>query len=142
MDIVYDNTLSVLDYNSLRKSVGWYTFSERQTQAGLCNSTYIIAAKKDGQTIGMARVISDGGYVAFVMDVVVLPEYRSNGIGKTMLQRIMSYLKSTLGQGEKLYVGLMAAKDREGYYKQFGFLERPNDRMGAGMSQWIEGDGI
>lgn len=141
MDIVYGNTLSVSDYNNLRKSAGWNTFPERQAQVGLSNSTYIVAAKKDGQTVGMARVISDGGYAAFVMDVIVLPEFQGNGIGKTMLQNIMSYLNSTLEQGEKMYVGLMAAKDRESFYKQFGFLERPNEHMGAGMSQWIEGDG-
>jgi len=31
----------------------------------------------------------------------------------------------------------MSAKGRETFYKQFGFEERPNEKLGVGMTQWI-----
>jgi len=37
----------------------------------------------------------------------------------------------------KVFINLMAAKGRESFYKQFGFVERPNEEFGAGMTQWI-----
>lgn len=140
MNIIYDNSLSVEDYLQLRKSAGWGVFPKRQAQAGINNSAYVIAARADGKTIAMARVITDGGYVAFIMDVVVLPEYQGQGIGSTMLQMIMTYLRNMITDDERMNVCLMSAKGKEGFYKQFGFLERPNDKMGAGMSMFIKGE--
>jgi hypothetical protein len=32
----------------------------------------------------------------------------------------------------------MAAKNKETFYKQFGFEGRPNDKVGAGMTQWMK----
>jgi hypothetical protein len=43
-----------------------------------------------------------------------------------------------LGKGQKVYVNLMSAKGKEPFYKKFGFEERPNDKVGAGMTQWIK----
>lgn len=140
MDIIYDHLLSVTDYNNLRNSAGWKLLSTKQAEAGLANSAYVVAAKKEGNTIGMARVITDGGAVFYIQDVAVLPEYQGNGIGKTMLQMIMTFLYSKLEKGDIIQVGLMAAKGKEVFYKSFGFIERPNDQLGAGMTQWIGED--
>ncbi|MHB8064493.1 MAG: GNAT family N-acetyltransferase, partial [Ruminiclostridium sp.] len=80
---------------------------------------------------------SDGGYITFIADVMVLPEYQKNNIGKTMLNMMMSHIKSNLNIGDSVNVALMSAKGKENFYKQFGFEERPNDNAGAGMTQWI-----
>lgn len=37
-------------------------------------------------------------------------------------------------------VNLMAAKGKEPFYKKFGFIERPNDKHGAGMIQYLKPD--
>jgi len=37
-----------------------------------------------------------------------------------------------------VFVNLMAAKGQESFYKQFGFEERPNEKDGAGMAQWVK----
>lgn len=139
MRVTYDNILPVADYNYLREAVGWGGLSQKQAETGIKNSAYVVAAKADGKTIGMARVISDGGYVYYIADVVVHPDYQGNKIGKTMMQMIMAYLKDHRSEDEKLSINLMAAKGKESFYKQFGFLERPSDQFGAGMCQWIDG---
>lgn len=89
-DIQYINSISVTDYNHLRKSVGWNEVATKQAQIGISNSAYIVSAICRSKTVGMARVVSDGGYVAIIVDVIVLPEFQGKGIGKTMMK--CSYL--------------------------------------------------
>lgn len=137
MEIQYINSISEEDYNRLRKAVGWSEIPRRQAQTGLNNTTFQVVAIHDDAPIGMARVNWDGGYVAFISDVVVQPEYQGCGIGKVMLTRIMDYLHNSMEPGDRIMVNLLAAKDKEPFYKKYGFDERPNESHGAGMAQWI-----
>ena len=86
----------------------------------------------------MARVVQDG-LQALIMDVVVLPEYQGQGIGKTLMVHVMEYLE-TASQGGGLFVNLMSAVDRVGFYEQFGFERRPNEKRRPGMTKWISGE--
>ncbi len=136
-DMQYINSISLADYNNLRKSVGWDEIENKQAQTGIDNSAYIVSAVYKGKTAGMARVVSDGGYVAIIVDVVVLPEFHGMGIGKTMMDMVMGHIKDNLAEGQGVFVNLMAAKGRQSFYRQFGFIERPNEHLGPGMTQWI-----
>lgn len=135
--INYKNELSVEEYQELRKSVGWSTIEQTQAVTGLSNSTYIICAKKDDEVIGMARVVGDGGYIVMIVDVIVKPQYQGMGIGKTMMNKVMEYIHGSIREGQSLFVNLMAAKDKEGFYSKFGFEVRPNEMNGAGMTMRI-----
>ena len=136
--IRYTNTISVDDYNRLRDAVGWRLIAPAQAKAGLDNSaSYIIAAVDGEQTVGMARLIMDGGHSAFIEDVIVLPEFQRQGIGTYMMERIMSHLRSMLQEGYWFSVVLIAAQGKEPFYEKFGFIARPNATYGAGMSQHI-----
>jgi len=141
MNVKYINQISVEDYNNLRKSVGWYEIEEKQALAGIQNSAFLISANINGKAIGLSRVVSDGGYIVIVVDVMVLPEYQGNGIGKIMMQKVMDYIKDSIKSGQCAFVNLMAAKDRESFYSQFGFEARPNEKVGAGMTQLIIHEG-
>jgi len=76
------------------------------------------------------------GLQALVMDVIVLPEYQGRGIGKELMKRVMEYLDN-LSRDGGIFVNLMSAQGREGFYEQFGFERRPNDKRGPGMTLWI-----
>lgn len=137
MELIYRNEISVADYNNLRLAVGWEEISEGQAQRGIENSEYLIAVYASGIAIGSARLITDGGYIGYIADVMVHPEYQKQNIGSTMISMIMEYIHMSLKAGEGMFVGLMAAKDKEDFYKRFGFKERPNDDVGAGMTVWM-----
>jgi GNAT superfamily N-acetyltransferase len=137
-NIQYVNTISAVDYNHLRKSVGWNEVAKKQAQTGINNSAYIISAVCEDKAVGMARVVSDGGYIAIIVDVIVLPNFQGKGIGKCMMNSVMEHIKNSINEGETMFVNLMAAKGRESFYSQFGFVERPNDKYGAGMTQWMK----
>lgn len=138
MELQYGNEISVADYNMLRDVVKWGMVIEEQAETGLRNSALIVSCRDGEKTIGCARLIWDGGYVAYIADVIVLPEYQLHGIGREMMSRIMQYLQSRMKPGWRIMVTLLAAKGKEGFYKEFGFFERPNESLGAGMCQWIE----
>ena len=138
MDITYSDKISLSDYNKLRKSTKWIEIEKKQAHTGLKNSAFMIVAKDRNKTVGMARVITDGGYFALIVDVIVLPKYQKNGIGQYMMQAVMDYLYSCIGEGQSMYINLMAEKNKEGFYEKFGFNKRPDKLNGAGMTQYIE----
>ena len=142
-DVIYINTLSVTDYNMLREAAGWGSIKANRAQTGLDNSAFLISAKHtDGRCIGMARVVSDGGYVVYISDVVVLPEFQGRGIGTKMMQLVMEYINSTVEDDFTVMVILVSAKGRESFYNQFGFITRPSEKYGAGMTQWINNNNV
>ena len=137
MIIDYKHDISVEDYNLLRKSVGWTKVDDNQAQAGINNSSYLVTAVHMNKTIGLSRVVSDGGYIAIIEDVIVLPDYQGIGVGKCLLQKVMEFFNGNLKEGEAVFINLMSEKGKESFYKQFGFTQRPNETLGSGMTQWI-----
>lgn len=137
MEIELKHSLNVIDYNEIRKSVKWEELPIDQARRGLQNTYYLTAAIHNGQPIGMARLISDGGYVAYLADVIVKPEFQGQGIGKIILEDMMNYIRNTLSQGDQVMVILVAAKGKEEFYEKFGFINRPNEQFGAGMTLWV-----
>ena len=137
MNITYTNSISAEDCNKLRNSAGWPQMHPDQIKIGLENSAFIVAAKDGEVTVGMARIVSDGGYVFFIVDVLVLPEYQRKGIGKTMMKKVMEYTHNKLKEGYCIQVDLLAAKGKEKFYEEFGFVKRPDDTYGCGMTQRI-----
>lgn len=135
--INYIHNISEENYRILRKAVGWKEIEPTQAQTGINNSSYLVAALDNDKTVGMARLVSDGGYVAIICDVIVLPEYQGKGIGKCMVKKIINYIEHNLKEGQTVMVNLMAAKGRESFYSQFGFIKRPDGNYGSGMSQMI-----
>ena len=138
-NVKFKNRISVNDYMRLRKTADWNDISRRQAKTGLRNSVYLLSARVKNRTVGMARIVGDGGYVALIVDVVVSPEYRGRGIGTKMMEILMKYINDSIDDGEGVMAQLMSARGRENFYGRFGFAARPSGSLGPGMSQWIEG---
>lgn len=140
MKIRYENGINVDDYNRLRDSVGWGVLNEEQAQAGINNSTMVVSCYIDQNVAGSARILWDGGSIAYLADVMVLPEYQRQGIGKEMVTRLIDFLKNQLKEGWEIKIVLLSAKGKEQFYKRLGFIERPNESEGAGMNKCISYD--
>ena len=136
MMVTYTDTLTVEDYNMLHEAVGWGSCNPEKVRMTIDRSDFLITAQLNGKTIGMARVIQDG-LQALVIDVIVMPEYHGQRIGKTMMERVMFYLNEVSCDGG-IKINLISAPDRIGFYEQFGFIERPTDKLGPGMTLWLD----
>lgn len=136
--IVYNNTLSVEEYCELRESVGWTTMVKEQAQSGLNNSDFIVAGREEENIVGCARVFWDKGYIAYLADVMVKPEFQKQGIGKSLVNECIQYLKKQLKIGWRIKIVIVSAKGKELFYEKIGFEARPNEHDGAGMQMWLD----
>lgn len=76
--------------------------------------------------IGLARVVSDYTTFAWLCDVFIHEDYRSNGLGKWLMETVHSHPDL---QGLRRW--LLATRDAHGLYSQFGWvpLEPPERWM-------------
>ena len=132
----YNNILSAKEYCELRAAVGWQALIEEQAQSGLVNSDFIIACRDGDQIVGCARIFWDKGYIAYLADVMVKPEYQKQGIGKKLVSECIGYIDGQLKEGWRIKIVIVSAKGKEPFYEQFGFQLRPNAHDGAGMQLW------
>ena len=134
------NTITPAEYMSMRKAVEWGEFPLEQAQAGLDNS-FIWCFRDEGRPVAVGRVIWDHGYVIYIADIIVIPEYQGQGLGRELMEHVMAFIRSELKPGYRFMVSLSAAKGKEDFYKKFGFNVRPNDDVGPGMYQWFSNEG-
>lgn len=73
---------------------------------------------KHGRLVACARVVTDGERFAWLSDVVVAPDRRGQGLGKTLIAAILD--ESRLGRVERF---LLATEDAHGLYARHGFRE-------------------
>ena len=132
----YNNELSVKEYCELRAAVNWQPIIEDQAQSGLNNSDFIITCRVNDDIIGCARIFWDKGYIAYLADVMVKPEYQKQGIGKKLVSECIAYIDNQLKDGWRIKIVIVSAKGKEQFYEKFGFELRPNERDGAGMQMW------
>lgn len=124
------------EFNCLRESVGWDIYDENLIQSSLDKSLYSIVVYDNEKLIGMGRVIGDERIDFFIKDIVVLPEYQGKHIGEEIMKRIIYYIhKNAINNSN---VALMSAVGKEGFYRKFGFEERPNEHQGSGMNYKVK----
>lgn len=94
---------------------------DRSIDGSLC-----FALLKGERQVGFARVVSDLSTVAYLGDVFVLPEFAGRGLGKWLVECVMSHPDL---QGLRRWI--LVTRDAHGLYEQLGFkpLGRPEGYM-------------
>jgi N-acetylglutamate synthase-like GNAT family acetyltransferase len=108
----------------IKSKKGSYT-KEQLFQAAI-NSWYHIAIYDQERLIAFGRMISDGIYQALICDVMVDPTYQKQGLGKQIIEELLSKCNET---GIKS-IQLFSAKGKQHFYKKLGFEEREQDAPG------------
>lgn len=70
-----------------------------------------------GQLVGFARVLTDTIFKAFIFDLIVRQDWRSQGLGKQLLQRITTHEKLSRVQHFELY----CLPEMFEFYRALGF---------------------
>ncbi|WP_444888355.1 GNAT family N-acetyltransferase [Microbulbifer sp. JMSA008] len=114
---VIETVASVEDFLRLRQISGLSPRSREAAEKGLPNSLYGIHIQIRSTTIAMGRVVGDGALNFEIVDVAVAPTFQGRGLGRVVMEHIMSYLdREALPSA---YITLMA--DVPELYEKFGF---------------------
>ena len=102
--------------------------SQMQQRAVASPGTRIFIAENDEKHIvGCATLCvfeSPTGRKASVEDVVVLPAYRGQGIGRTLLQRIIDFAKNKLAPIDLRLTSNPSRTEANAMYQALGFVQR------------------
>lgn len=97
-----------------------------RTERAFANS--LVFGLYDGKKqIGLARVISDYAVFAYLCDVFIHEDYRAHGLGKWLIETVMSHHDL---QGLRRWT--LATRDAHGLYRQFGWDDLKNPE------KWME----
>ena len=125
------------EYMDMREKAGWMQFPTEQAKNCIDNAYMVLCVRDDEKAVGVARLLWDRGYVAFLSDVIVDPAYQGRGIGRRLVETVIQRIKDDMKPGYKVKLTLNSAKGKEPFYEKFGFRERPNEEAGAAMDQWL-----
>lgn len=95
---------------------------------------------RDSQQVGFGRVVTDYATFAWVADVFVREEYRGQGLGKWLVEVMLTHPQL---QGFRRWA--LSTKDAHELYRSFGFnelarperwMERPDPNMQENPDYW------
>lgn len=130
---LYDNLLTADDFLYIHKEMQYELEPREQIEGALKNGLFSVVAKDNGEVIGMGRLVGDGFMYCYIQDVRVLPQYQNRGIGKSIVNKLIDYVRQNGIPNTSVSIGLMSARGKESFYEKFGFIRQPGDNIGTGM---------
>jgi ribosomal protein S18 acetylase RimI-like enzyme len=132
MDTCYRLQLSpptVDDYLRLRRDGGLTEPTRDQIKRGIDGAWAAVHAvhQPTGETVGMGRVISDGGTYFHIIDMAVLPAHQRRGIGDAILEALLGAIGRASPEAQ---VNLLGDPPGWKLYKRHGFIETAPDTVG------------
>lgn len=119
--MIYKNSIDGISADMLKGFfVGWPNPPNIDTHLKLLqNSSKVVIAldNKTNQVIGFITAISDEVLSAYIPFLEVLPEYKSKGVGKELVRRMLTELENTY------MVDLCCDDDLVSYYEDLNMVK-------------------
>ena len=109
------------DYRRMRASTGLAAKSAEASARGLANTTYGVSLLRDGNVVGMGRIVGDGGCFHFVVDIAVDPQLQGRGLGKRIMDALDAWLRANAEP--TAHVSLFADGNARHLYARYGFAQ-------------------
>ncbi len=84
------------------------------------HANLVVTAWAGGLLVGIARTLTDFGYVAYLADLAVRESHQRQGIGKELIKRTRERV------GPRSLLVLLAAPKAVDYYHRLGFTRHPS----------------
>ncbi|MER7754502.1 GNAT family N-acetyltransferase [Kitasatospora sp. NPDC097643] len=123
----------VATFRHLRTAAGMTDRPAEAVAAGLPRTWHGVTVHHDGHTVGMGRIVGDGGTVYQVTDVCVLPEHQGRGLGRRIMAHLDHALRTRAVPGA--YVCLIADGHAHHLYAEYGFV--PTAPHSIGMHRFV-----
>lgn len=95
-----------------------------QLQIAIANSNPVVTVWDNERLIGFARANSDGIYRAAIWDVVVDPDYQGAGLGRKLVQTVLSH--PLVSKVERVY---LTTTHKQSFYERIGFERNETTTM-------------
>lgn len=93
-------------------------------ERAIAHSNPVVSAWQADQLVGFARATSDGVYRATIWDVVVHPDHQSKGIGRKLVETVLSH--PHVNRVERVY---LMTTFKETFYERVGFQRNSSTTM-------------
>jgi len=114
------------ELDTLSVAVGWSAFGTDYPSALDGYAVTSSAWTNDGRLVGWTSIVSDNVRHAFLLDVMVHPDFQRQGIGRGVVLRAINEMRA---RGVTAF-HVDCAPDKAGFYEKCGF------KMGAGG--WLD----
>ena len=83
--------LNQADVLALYQAVGWsmYTRDPKKLERAIAQSLSVLGAYDGDQLVGLIRAVGDGETILFIQDLLVLPSYQRQGIGRQLVNALV-----------------------------------------------------
>ncbi|RSI97537.1 GNAT family N-acetyltransferase [Streptococcus mitis] len=107
------------DVLHLYKAVGWtnYTHQPEMLEQALSHSLVIYLALDGDAVVGLIRLVGDGFSSIFVQDLIVLPSYQRQGIGRFLMKEALEDYKDAY----QVQLVIEQTEKNVGFYRSLGF---------------------
>ena len=109
------------EYRRLRSAAGLSARSAEAATRGLANTLFGVSLVDADRTVGMGRIIGDGGCFFVVVDIAVQPEYQGRGLGKRIMAALDAWLRANAPVSAN--VSLFADGKARQLYTKYGFVK-------------------
>ena len=127
MDRIVSRTATPDEYADLRRAVDWRVPARPDIERALAGTYAGICAEAADGIIGMGRLISDGAFYWYIVDVVVRPEHQSKGIGTAIMSALEALVASRSATG---VANVVAGPEVVEFYKRLGYEDSGSLFMG------------
>ena len=103
----------------LYQAVGWtnYTNQPQMLEQALSHSLVIYLALDGEAVVGLIRLVGDGFSSVFVQDLIVLPSYQRQGIGRALMKEALEDFK----EAYQVQLATEQTEKNVGFYRSMGF---------------------
>ena len=107
------------DVLHLYQAVGWtnYTNQPQMLEQALSQSLVIYLALDGDAVVGLIRLVGDGFSSVFVQDLIVLPSYQRQGIGRSLMKEALEDYKDAY----QVQLVTEQTEKNVGFYRSLGF---------------------
>jgi len=104
----------------------WAIGRPRENTERAFDHSLVFGIYEETKQVGFARIVTDYGVFAYLCDVFIHEDYRGHGLGKWLMETIMSHPDL---QGLRRWA--LATRDAHGLYQQYGWnpVRNPNGWM-------------
>ena len=108
------------DYKRIRKEVEWHFLRDFEIKQILNKSDIQVSIYDKDLCVGVGRCVTDNVNLFLICDVMVMKDYQGKGVGKLVVNKLISKLYNYVDEGESFQLEASPTADNREFYIKCG----------------------